>query len=290
MPQGMNEIKRKIKSVTSTRQITKAMELVATAKLKRSRARLEKTRPYFNTIMKSINQVLENSKDIRHPFLKNREIKNSLYILITSDRGLAGGYNSNVCKLLQNSITNKENAKLITIGLRGKDYFIRRGYDIVASMVGISENPSHSNAKEVADKAIKMYLEGEIDEIKLIYTHFKSTISYEPTELQLIPARIDQFKNESEKKEDEFPVIIRYEPSPESVLDYLIPKYISSVILGALIESIASENGSRRVAMESATDNADEMITSLKLLYNRARQASITQEISEIVGGAEALK
>ena len=288
MPQGMNDIKRRMKSVTSTKQITKAMELVATAKLKRSRGRLEKSRPYFETILRSINEVLENSENIRHPFLKKREVKNSLYIIITGDRGLAGGYNSNVCKLLQNSIESKESTKLITIGSRGREYFSRRGFDIAYQITGVSEKPDSGSARKVGEKAVQMYKDGEIDEIKLIYTHFKSTISYEPTVLQILPAKFEE--SEKVETEEDFPIIIRFEPSPEEVLDYLIPKYINSVIYGAMIESSASENGSRRVAMENATDNAEEMIESLQLMYNRARQASITQEISEIVSGAEALK
>ena len=288
MPQGMNDIKRRMKSVTSTKQITKAMELVATAKLKRSRQRLDKSKPYFDTILRSIKEVLENSKDIRHPFLKQREVKNSLYIMITGDRGLAGGYNINVCKLLQNSIDSKENIKLITIGSRGRDYFRRRGYDIAYQITGVSEKPDSGSARKVGEKAVQMYKDGEIDEIKLIYTHFKSTIAYEPKILQLLPAKFE--KSEKIDTEEDFTIIVRFEPSPGEVLDYLIPKYINNVIYGAMIESSASENGSRRVAMENATDNAEEIIENLQLMYNRARQASITQEISEIVSGAEALK
>lgn len=287
MPQGMNDIKRRMKSVTSTKKITKAMELVASAKLKRSRQRLEKSKPYFDTILRSINEVLENSKNIRHPFLRQREVKNSLYIIITGDRGLAGGYNSNACKLLQNSIESKENTKLITIGSRGRDYFSRRGYDIAYQITGVSEKPDSGSARKVGEKAVQMYKDGEIDEIKLIYTHFKSTIAYEPKILQLLPVKFE--KSETVETED-FPIIVRFEPSPEEVLDYLIPKYINNVLYGAMIESSASENGSRRVAMENATDNAEEIIENLQLMYNRARQASITQEISEIVSGAEALK
>lgn len=289
MPQGMNDIKRRIKSVTSTRQITKAMGLVATAKLKKSRERLDKSKPYFDTILRSINEILEHSQDVRHPFLEKREVNNSLYIIITADRGLAGGYNSNVCKLLQNSIEDINKAKLIILGSKGKEFFNNKGYSIVGEMAGVSQTPEYKYAREIGEKAIQLYNDKEIDEIKLVYTEFKSTLSYEPKLLQLLPAKFDSSDNHEESDEEDYLDVMRFEPSAGEVLNYLIPKYINDVIYGAMIESSASEQGARRVAMDNASENAEEMIDSLQLLYNRARQATITQEISEIVGGSEAL-
>lgn len=285
----MNDIKRRIKSVTSTKQITKAMEMVATAKLKRARNKLEGSKPYFNTILNSITEIMTHTNEVRHPFVEKREVNKTLYILITGDRGLAGGYNSNICKLLEQDIKKKENSLLITIGTKGRDYFKNRDFEILKSYTGVSETPSLEIAMEIGKHIVSMYKNKEIDEIYILYTEFKSTISYEPKMLRLLPISIDSKKQENKIDENEYPIIFRYEPSPEAVLEYLIPKYLDSVIYGACIESSASESGSRRVAMESATDNAQEMIEDLQLIYNRARQASITQEISEIVAGADAL-
>ncbi len=284
MAQSMLDIKRRIRSVSNTRQITKAMELVSSAKLRKSRQKLEKTRPYYNTVIKSIQEVLSMAKGVRHPLLARREIKTSAYIVITSDRGLCGGYNSNVMKMVQTDIKDKENALIITIGQKARDYFSKRGYNVKESFVGISEDPEYAHADKIGSLVTQLYKDGEVDEVKLAYTHFKSTIVYSPEFIRLLPASIEN----KEMEQDE--TIMEYEPSPEVVLGYLIPKYINSAIYGMLIESSASEQAARRVAMENATDNADEMIESLKLSYNRARQAAITQEISEIVSGANALQ
>jgi len=281
----MIDVKRRIKSVTSTMQITKAMELVATAKLKRARKKLEATKPYFETILESITELITHAKGFKHPFIDGRKINNTLYIVITSDRGLAGGYNTNICKFVEEKAKDNERVKVITIGTKGRDYFNRKGFEVVESYIGISEAPSLDFAIDISKKIVQMYNEQEIDEICLAYTKFISTISYEPICLRLLPIDIEKEK----EIEKDYPVIFRYEPSPESVLGYLIPKYLNSVIYGACIESSASESGARRVAMENATDNAKDMIEDLQLLYNRARQASITQEISEIVAGADAL-
>lgn len=285
MAKGMRDIKRRIRSVSNTKQITKAMELVSSAKLRRAREKLEKTRPYFNTILRSIQDILVSSSGINHPFLVRREIKKSAYIVITADRGLAGAYNNNVIREAVDNIKDKDNAVIITVGSKGRDFFNRRGYDVKGEFLNISEKPSFSDAKNIGKLVVELFKDGEVDEVNLVYTHFNSTISYEPKLLKLLPAEGIEAEEKNKKA-----TLIEYEPSPESVLDYLIPKYIESAIYGALIESSASEQAARRVAMENATDNAEEMIEDLKLSFNRARQASITQEISEIVGGAEALK
>ncbi|EOC99447.1 ATP synthase F1 subunit gamma [Caldisalinibacter kiritimatiensis] len=285
MPQSMRDIKRRIRSVSSTKQITKAMELVSSAKLKKARRKLEKTRPYYNTVLRSIQEILASTGGIKHPFLEKREVKRRAYIVITADRGLAGGYNSNIVKLTQSKIEDKDKDYIIAVGYKGKDFFQKRGYNIAGEFLNISENPRFSHAQKIGDLAMKLYKEEKVDEVNLVYTHFKSTISHEPKVMKLLPA-----ENIRDDEKNEKAALIQYEPSPEEVLDYLIPKYIDSVVYGAMIEASASEQASRRMAMESATDNAEDMIDELKLSYNRARQASITQEISEIVGGAEALK
>ena len=285
MAESTRDIKRRIRGITNTKQITKAMELVSSAKLRKAREKLEKTRPYFNTVYESINEILSTTKNIRHPFLEVREVKKSLYVVVTADRGLAGGYNANILRLVENEIKHKKDSVLlITIGYKGRDYFKRRGYNVVGEFVGITEEPYFSDAQEIGKLVMDLYEKKEVDEVKLASTTFITTISQEAKMIKLLP-------NESIKKDSEAKTsVVEYEPSPEDVLSYLIPKYIESTIYGALIESSCSEQGARRTAMESATENAEEMIDELTLSFNRARQAAITSELSEIVAGAEALE
>lgn len=284
MAQSTREIKRRIRGVSNTKQITKAMELVASSKLRKTREKLEKTRPYFETVLESIQEILSSTKGIRHPFLEKREIKKSAYIVITGDRGLAGGYNYNIIRMVENEIKDKkDDVYIVAVGVKSRDYFKRKGYNVINEVTGISEVPKFSDANAVGTQVIDMYRDGEIQEVKLAYTHFITTLNQEAKFIRLLPS--EGFSGDNEKRE-----LIEYEPSPEEVLDYLIPKYVIGTIYGALIESSCSEQGARRTAMESATDNAEEIIDELELRYNRARQASITSEISEIVAGVEALK
>lgn len=285
---GIRDIKRRIKSIGNTRQITKAMELVSSAKLNKYKSRLEKTRPYFDTVVESIQDILASTTGMRHPLLEKREVKKTCYLVITSDRGLCGGYNSNVTRMVDNKIDNKENVAIVVTGQKGRDFFKRKDYNIERDIIGISEDPQYSQAIELGNIVTELYESGEVDEVNLVYTRFISTISHEPTIMKLLPA--EKITGENSDEGNKKRALIEYEPSAEEVLSYLIPKYIQSSIYGALVESSVSEQGARRVAMENATDNADEMIQKLNLKYNRARQAAITQEISEIVGGAEALK
>lgn len=288
MAQSTRDIKRRIRGISNTKQITKAMELVSTAKMRKSRIRLEKSRPYYNTVLNSISGILGDVK-MNHPLLTTREVKKSLYIVVSADRGLAGGYNANINRLVESeSGKDKDSTSLIVVGLKGRDYFKSRGYNIVGEVLGITENPEYSNARYIGELAVDLYLKGEVDEINLIYTKFVSTLSYEPSVLRLLPFNVvkDEVDNTSKKPTS----VIEFEPSPEEALDYLIPKYIESTIFGALIEASSSEQAARRAAMESATDNAEEMIDGLNMSYNRARQAAITMELTEIVAGAEALK
>lgn len=284
---GMRDIKRKIKSINSTKQITKAMELVSTAKLKKARERLEKTKPYYKTVQRAIHDVFENSKDVRHEYLRVRDVKKTLYIVITGDRGLCGGYNINAIKKALEDVKDKSKTVFITIGTKARDYYKKRGFELVGEVTHISENPTFSQATEIARLALELFTKEEVDEVKLVYTEFVSTISQEPRMVQLLPVTKEVDGEGGEEKEFKY---VSYEPSPEAVLGYLIPKYIASTIYGGLVESSASEQAARRVAMESASDNAEEMIDDLTLTFNQARQAAITQEITEIVGGAEALK
>lgn len=280
------DIKRKIRSVNSTMQITKAMELVSTAKLKRARDRMDITKPYFETVTEAVQDILAADRSINLKYVADKEIKKTLYIVITSDRGLCGGYNVNAIKEAINDVTNKEDALFFTVGKKATDTLNRMGFNVIDSFIYISEKPEYVHAIQIAKKAISMFDAGEVDAVKLIYTRFASTISQVATAIQVLPIP----KPEEVKELDEATDFVNYEPSPEEVLHYVIPKYIESTIFGGLIESAASEQAARRVAMESATDNAVDIIDELTLSYNQARQAAITQEISEIVGGAEALK
>lgn len=284
---GTRDINRKIKSINSTMQITKAMELVSTAKLKKSRDRIDITRPYFETVTETVRSIIETEKSIKNEFIDNREVKKSLYIVVTSDRGLCGGYNNNALKMVSNDLGDKD-AIIMVVGRKGTDFFTRVGKEIVKSFVGISEKPEYLHAVDIARIALNMYKDKEIDEIKFVYTRLRSTISQEASMIKLLPVDVDKNVNQIDEPE-EF-VYVNYEPSPEAVLSYIIPKYVESTVYGGLIESAASEQAARRMSMENASDNASEMIDSLTLSFNQARQAAITQEITEIVGGAEALK
>ena len=278
------DIKRRIRGISSTKQITKAMELVSTSKLRKAREKLERSRPFYNVILDNIQNVLASTGNTKHPLLASREVKNSLYIVITSDRGLAGGYNSNIIKLAEEAMRNSQGGnKLITVGIKSYEYFRRRDYEILDNFFGISEEPEFSDAKAIGKLALDHYKNHEVDEVNIVFSNFISTISQEAKIIKLLPSEHDASEVESK-------VLTEFEPSTDLVLDYLIPKYVESTIFGALIESSASEQAARRVAMESATDNAEELIDELEISYNRARQAAITMEISEIVSGAEALK
>lgn len=289
MGMGTRDIKRKIKSVNSTKQITKAMELVSTAKLRRNKNKMEVTRPYFNSVLQTVQEIIESEKNLKHEYINAREVKNTLYIIVSADRGLCGGYNNNAIKTVVQDISDPSKASFITIGKKACDFFEKRDYNIVEKYTYISESPTYENAKDIARVALKLYSEEKVDEIKFVYTALVSTISQEPVMLQLLPVVADENAVKKEVKDDEFE-FVSYEPSPEFVLGMIIPKYIESTIYGGMVESAAAEQAARRIAMESASDNADDLISSLTLTYNQARQGAITQEISEIVGGAEALK
>ena len=281
---GVLDIKRRMRSINSTMQITKAMYLVSSAKLNKAKLRVEETRSYYEITTESVKRILSSSKGINHPFLQKRDVKKTAFIIVTADRGLAGGYNSNVLKLSEQNI-NKATDSVIVMGGVGRDLLTRRGYNIIDSYTGTTEEPEFSEARDIGNKVIEMYKNEEIDSIKLVYTKFLSALSQEPTIVTLLPSDIE----ESADKVESSTAQIQYEPSSESVIEYLIPKYIQSAIYGGFVEAAASQQGARMTAMEAATDNAEDIIEKLDLSYNRARQAAITQEISEIVGGAEAL-
>lgn len=284
---SMRDIKRRQTSVQSTGQITKAMKLVSTVKLQKARGRAENTKPYFDGMYSTVASILARSGNIKHRFLKaDTENKKKAIIVVTSNRGLAGGYNSNVVKLITNNPEfSKENTVIYTVGRKGQDSLIRKGYSVVKDYSECVENPIYSDAMEISRDVLNAFADGEIGEIYLVYTFFKNTVSHIPTLKKLLPVSVDEYEMTEEEKKTP----MNFEPDEEEVLDMIIPKYISSLIFGGLVEAVASENGARMQAMDSATSNAEEMIANLSLMYNRARQSSITQELTEIIAGANAI-
>lgn len=279
---SMRDIKRRIKSVNSTEQITNAMYLVASSKLNKARNRLDDTRPFFNETRKVIANIVNGSSGISHPFLEKREVKSRAVIVITGDRGLCGGYNANINKMAMTAIKNKENDKVIAVGGKGKEFFKSR-CNLKEAFTNISEKPTYEDALKIGRLALEMFTSGEVDEVYLAYTEFVSTLVSEPKLIKLFPLDVDDFKNEDTPSASALTI---YEPGEEEVLEYVIPKYVNTVLYGALVESTVCELGARMTAMDAATENAEEMINSLNIIYNRARQSAITQEITEIVGGS----
>lgn len=280
----MKEIKTRIKSVESTKQITKAMELVSSSKFRKAKERAESARPYFNTLYNTVQDIAKNTSNSRNVFLKERKVNNVCYIVIAGDRGLAGGYNSNILKavIAHNKLGT---GKVITVGKKAKESLSKRGYEVIDYIESV-EKCVYEDANRVAQAAMEAYKNGEVDEVNLVYTEFISALSQEPKIVKLLPVTIDNTNTEKEVKKGK--AAVQYLPSADAVLGYVLPKYVSGSVYGAIAESFASEQAARRTAMESATDNANEMISKLELVYNRARQAAVTQEISEIVGGAAA--
>ena len=280
---SMRDIKRRKSSISSTQQITKAMKLVSTVKLQKAKTRAEQTDPYFNYMYKTVSSMLAKSGNIDHPYLKVGDTNKKAVVVITSNRGLAGGYNSNIVKLITGGDFNKDDLDIYAIGAKGEEAFMSKGYNIVESAPEIIEAPSYDKASELCKKVLDSFSKGEVGEIYLAYTHFKNTVSQEPQLIKMLPVEIDP------EDAGDMDVMMNYEPNEEEALDMIIPKYVTSLFYGALVESHASENGARMQAMDSATSNAEDMISDLTLKYNRARQGSITQELTEIIAGANAI-
>ena len=282
---SMRDIKRRKGSIQSTQQITKAMKLVSTVKLQKARNRAEQSNPYFNHMYQTVTSMLARSGSLNHPYLKAGNSQKKAVITIASNRGLAGGYNANVVKLLTGSGIAKEDVQVYMIGRKAKELLVRKGYEIKADYSDVIEGPTYEDASLICKEVLDAFSKGEIGEIYLAYTHFKNTVSHEPVLMKLLPVEFD----EAELQEADSNVLMNYEPNEEEALELIIPKYLTSLFYGALVEAVASENGARMQAMDSATSNADEMISDLTLKYNRARQGSITQELTEIIAGAEAI-
>ncbi len=290
---SMRDIKRRKESIQSTGQITKAMKLVSTVKLQKAKGRAENAKPYFNHMYEAVTSMLAKSGSISHPYLKPGTSKQKAIIVITSNRGLAGGYNSNIIKLVTDgSGILKEDAVIYALGRKGRDALQRRGYKIKADYSEVMNEPLYSDAARLGAQVLEAFAKNEVGEIYLAYTIFKNTVTQIPKLVKLLP--VDPTMGQQEKEQESKHTVddltlMNYEPEPEEALDVIIPKYMNSIIYGALMEAVASENGARMQAMDSATSNAEEMIADLSLSYNRARQGAITQELTEIVAGASAI-
>ena len=328
---GMKAIKNRIASVNSTKQITNAMHLVASSKLRKAKQATEESSAYFNTLYETIVNIAVNTKGVNSQFLKSRDLKTRCHLVIAGDRGLAGGYNSNAFKEAEKYMGLVEDY-VITVGKKSYDYFSKRDVKII-DRIESAEKYEYDEIRSITEKLMKMYIDGEIDEVTLTYTEFESALSQRAKTIKLLPLVFDQpleyggeryrqmqeesdpnvfiseeilrereeirmaeakenedFVNKFKKTGTSSSAKVQYLPSAKGVLEFLIPTYISGTINGAIVESYASEQGARRTAMESATDNANEMIQNLELSYNRARQSAVTQEITEISAGVEALK
>jgi F-type H+-transporting ATPase subunit gamma len=280
----MREIKRQIKSTQNTKQITKAMEMIAASNLRKAQQNAEASRPYADTLRDVIASIAASAKDVQHPMLQSRPVKRTGYLVITSDRGLAGGFNANLLRKIMVTIREKHKSPdeyaIFVIGRKGRDFFKRRGLPVVEEVTGLSDSPTFASIKSVAASAVRLFEEGQYDELYVVYNQFINALSQVPTEKKLLPLEKVEGKAATASYE--------YDPSEEEVLSILLPKYAETLIYSAVLESKASEFGARMTAMGNATKNATKMISNYTLQYNRARQASITQEILEVVAGANA--
>lgn len=280
---SLQDIRRRIKSVKSIQQITNAMNMVATSRLRKAKEAAVANKPYADKMAQVVSDIAANAGDFTHPLLEARKEGKKLILVMASDKGLAGAYASNAFKEAVAGIEDKSNTEIVAVGRKTDAFFKNRDYEVAKSYIGISERPSYDNAKEIAVDLISRFVSGEVKEISMVYTRFVSAISCVPETVQLLP-----FGNLAGQGGTHAEYI--YEPDAQSVLGYMLPQYLVTTIYAALLQAAASELSSRMNAMSNATDNAQELIAKLDLHYNKVRQAGITREITEIVGGAEALK
>lgn len=274
------EIKTRIRSMESTKQITKAMEMVAASKLRHAQARVTNSRPYFEILYNTITDIVNSNSDFSSPYLTERPVKKTMYVVIAGDRGLAGGYNSNILKLVHGEMEGKD-ALVLPIGKKAVDFFRSKGVPSLTDSYAEAADVSIGDCFSIAKQLSKAYLAGEIDEIHIGYTNFVSVLSQTPAVLRMLPLLQQHDAQRSGSASD-----ILYEPDSVTVFDAIVPEYLGGILYGALCESQAAEQAARRTAMESATQNAEDMIADLSLKFNQARQAAITQEITEIVAGS----
>ncbi|RAZ69522.1 ATP synthase F1 subunit gamma [Planococcus maitriensis] len=283
---SLRDIKTRITSTKKTSQITKAMQMVSASKLNKAEMSAKAFVPYMEKIQDVVASIAAGSSDVSNPMMMTRPVKKTAYLVITSDRGLVGGYNSNILRTVMAKINERHASSdefvILCVGRKGRDFFAKKGYNIIESSIGLPDHPSFADIKEITRKAVGMFADGTYDEVYMYYNHYVSAISQEVTEKKVLPLTDIQPTGSTASYE--------FDPSAEAILEVLLPQYAESLIFGALLDGKASEHAASMTAMKSATDNASELIDDLTLVYNRARQAAITQEITEIVGGAAALE
>lgn len=291
---GITEIRGRMRSIQQTLKITNAMYLISSAKVKKARKQLQEVEPYFDRLAKTILDIFRHSPQLQHRYIeghhKPKEERKTGFVVITGDKGLAGAYNHNVLKLAESYLARKQDSTLFLIGQMGRHYFEKKNIPIDAEFMYTAQDPTLDRAQDICDTLVDLYERGALDEIYLVFTHSYSAMRMEPEIIKLLPldrAMLSARRGLSEA--DQYRDVVRYEPSPEAVLDVLVPGVIRGYIFAALEESFCSEQSSRMSAMDSASESARDMLKTLSLEFNRARQGAITQEITEIAGGAEAL-
>ncbi len=291
---NMTEIRSRMKSIQETMKITNAMYLISSTKLRKAREKLDATAPYFELLQSTIKDILFHSPDINHTFFDQRkkvkpEDKKRGYVVMTADKGMAGAYNHNVLKLAQERLAQGNDNTLFVIGQMGRKYFTKKNVRIDMEFLYTAQDPSMWRARNIAETLVDLYRKEKLDEIYIIYTKMVTPLKAEPEIIQILPLKRQSFE-EMNVELEKYHKIADYSPSPKVVMDHLVPNYVKGLIYGALVESFSSEQNARMMAMQGATESAKDMIRELSLLYNRARQAAITQEITEIVSGAKAFQ
>jgi F-type H+-transporting ATPase subunit gamma len=289
MAQQLRAIKRRITSVNSTQKITRAMELIASSRIIKAQQRVEAARPYAEKMRELMASVGRNAGNIDHPILQPRErISTVGMIVISADRGLAGAYNSNILRAAERDMGDHPDTRLFLSGRKAVSYFKFRGYDFSDSWMGFSDQPRIEDARRIAKAVVEAFAKEEVDEVRLAYTRYESALTQRPSIVKLVPAAREELVEKTGEQEGRRANYV-FEPEPEDILGFLLPRYVEGTIYQGMLEAAASEHAARRRAMKAATDNAEELIETLTRNYNQARQAEITTEIMEVVGGAEAL-
>ncbi len=291
---GITEIRGRMRSIQQTLKITNAMYLISSAKVKKARKQLSDVEPYFDRLARTILDIFRHSPDLQHRFIEGRnkswKERKTGFVVVTGDKGLAGAYNHNVLKLAEDFLSRKESPTLFLIGQMGRRYFEKKNIPVDGEFMYTAQDPTMDRAREITDTLVGLYEDGRLDEIYLVFTRTYSPVRMEPEIIKLLPldrAMLSARRGLSEA--DQYRDVVRYEPSPEAVLDVLVPGVIKGYLFSALVESFCSEQNARMTAMDSASDSARDMLKSLSLEFNRARQGAITQEITEIAGGAAGL-
>jgi F-type H+-transporting ATPase subunit gamma len=283
----MSDIRHSIRSVSDMEQITRAMHLISTSKMRKAVSKYETNHAHFERVRSTMKDILEHTHGLSHPYLGESEGGKAAYVVIAADKGLCGGYNHNVLNLAYDTMQKSEERYILTVGQEARVFFERKGYMIDVEFLHVAQNPSLLYARNITEDLLELFDNGIMNEVYVVYTHFKSAMRQEPRVLKLLPLSMSAF--EDVEAEAQYSAEMVYHPSPKEVFDILVPQYIIGLVYGCLVSSLASEQCARMIAMENATNNAEERIAQLTMQYNRARQAAITAEISEIIGALEAL-